>query len=254
MSFTAECPVARSDPRSLVDVTVRAVLFDFSGTLFRLEQDDSWLAELTGDDGQPLDLEAQAELMRRMTAPVSPVVAELPAEYHHAWDNRDLDPALHRKVYLEVLRHSGITREDHAVSLYERLVDPDCWTPYPDTVTAMRRLHEAGVRIGVISNIAFDIRPAFDRLGVAGLIDEVLMSYVEGVIKPDPKLFLRACERLEVDPEQALMIGDSEEADGAAAEVGCGVAIVEPLPTAERPDALLSALSAHGLPGAASHG
>ena len=84
-------------------MTIRAVLFDFSGTLFRLEQDESWLAELMDHEGTPLEIEAQAELMRRMTAPVGQVV-ELDAEHVHAWQRRDLDPELHRKVYLEVLR------------------------------------------------------------------------------------------------------------------------------------------------------
>ena len=35
-------------------VTVRAALFDFSGTLFRLEQDESWLADVTDRDGRAL--------------------------------------------------------------------------------------------------------------------------------------------------------------------------------------------------------
>ncbi len=224
---------------------MRAVLFDYSGTLFRLEQEESWFDDITDDFGNAWDPEAQTELMRRMTAP-SGQLTELAEEYRDAWDNRDLDPAMHRKVYLEVLRHSGVD-DSQAQRLYGKLIDPDCWVPYPDTVEVMRRLHAAGVRIGVVSNIAFDIRPAFERIGVAGLVDEVLMSYVEGVIKPDPKLFLRACERLEVDPRQALMIGDSEEADGGAADVGCDVALVDPLPTSQRPDALLTAISAHGV-------
>ncbi|MFB9567472.1 HAD-IA family hydrolase [Saccharopolyspora hordei] len=221
-------------------MTLRAVLFDFSGTLFRLEEDPSWYAELTDADGAPFDLSAQAEIMRRMTAPSGRVV-ELGAEYEHAWENRDLDPALHRKVYLEVLRSSGV-RDGQAEGLYEKLIDPDCWTAYPDTAEVLRRLSESGVKVGVISNIAFDIRPAFERIGVAGHVDEFLLSYLEGVIKPDPKIFLRACERLGVAPQEALMVGDSEEADGGAAAVGCQVAIVDPAPTAERRDGLLTAV------------
>ncbi|SFE63923.1 haloacid dehalogenase superfamily, subfamily IA, variant 3 with third motif having DD or ED/haloacid dehalogenase superfamily, subfamily IA, variant 1 with third motif having Dx(3-4)D or Dx(3-4)E [Actinopolyspora alba] len=227
-------------------VTVRAVLFDFSGTLFRLEQDESWLAGVTDESGKQWDLEAQTELMRRMTAPTQQVV-KLSQEYQQAWDERDLYPDQHRKVYLEVLRSSGLTDPAQAEALYSRLIDPDCWTPYPDAAPVVRRLHEAGVRTAVISNIAFDIRPALDRVGIGGLFDSVLMSYVEGVIKPDPKLFLRACERIDVEPEQALMIGDSVEADGAATEVGCRFAHVEPSPTDERPDALLRAVADHGV-------
>jgi HAD superfamily hydrolase (TIGR01509 family) len=221
-------------------VTLRAVLFDFSGTLFRLEEDESWYTDLTNADGAPFGLEAQAEIMRRMTAPSGQVV-QLGAEYQHAWYNRDLDPELHRKVYLEVLRSSGVS-DRQAEGLYGRLIEPDYWTAYPDTVEVMRRLREAGVKIGVISNIAFDIRPAFERMGVTQYVDEFLLSYLEGVIKPDPKIFLRACERLAVEPTEALMVGDSEEADGGAAAVGCQVAIVDPAPTAQRPDALLTAV------------
>ncbi|MGW5648522.1 HAD family hydrolase [Saccharopolyspora sp. NPDC003752] len=222
-------------------MTSRAVLFDFSGTLFRLEEDESWFSDLADADGAPFDLAAQAEVMRRMTAPVGQIV-QLGPEFQDAWENRDLDPALHRKVYVEVLRSSGV-QDGQATGLYERLIDPDFWTAYPDTVEVMRRLHEAGTKIGVISNIAFDIRPAFERIGVTGYVDEFLLSYLEGVIKPDPKIFLRACERLGVAPEEALMVGDSEEADGGAAAVGCRVAIVDPVSTAERPDGLLTAVA-----------
>ncbi|SEG97585.1 haloacid dehalogenase superfamily, subfamily IA, variant 3 with third motif having DD or ED/haloacid dehalogenase superfamily, subfamily IA, variant 1 with third motif having Dx(3-4)D or Dx(3-4)E [Saccharopolyspora kobensis] len=229
----------RSGTSTLGVVTLRAVLFDFSGTLFRLEEDPSWYADLTDADGAPFDLAAQAEIMRRMTAPTGQIV-QLDAEYQHAWDNRDLDPELHRKVYVEVLRSSGV-QDGEADGLYERLIDPDYWTEYPDTAEVLRRLHTSGVKVGVISNIAFDIRPAFERIGVTQYVDEFLLSYLEGVIKPDPKIFLRACERLGVEPSEALMVGDSEEADGGAAAVGCQVAIVEPTPTAQRRDALLTA-------------
>ncbi|MEU6128706.1 HAD-IA family hydrolase [Saccharopolyspora sp. NPDC047091] len=227
-------------------MSLRAVFFDYSGTLFRLEQDASWLAGLTDGSGDPLSLEAQTELLRRLTAPTGRV-ADLAPEFQEAWERRDLDPEMHRKANIEVLRLSGVSTAEQGEALYGRLVDPMSWTPYPDTAEVLRRLRDAGVRIGVISNIAFDIRPAFDELGVFDLVDEYLMSYVEGVVKPDPKLFLRACERLGVEPAEALMIGDSAEADGAAAEIGCAVSIVEPLPTAQRPDALLAAVAEHGV-------
>lgn len=240
MSLDACRCSARFSPLTVDPVTLRAVLFDFSGTLFRLEEDESWFSDLADADGTLFDLAAQAEVMRRMTAPVGQVV-QLGPEFQDAWENRDLDPALHRKVYLEVLRSSGVL-DGQAEGLYERLIDTDFWTPYPDAADVLRRVHEAGIKIGVISNIAFDIRPAFERIGVTRYVDEFLLSYLEGVIKPDSKIFLRACERLDVAPGEALMVGDSEEADGGAAAVGCQVAIVDPVSTTERPDGLLTAV------------
>ncbi|SEF29451.1 Haloacid dehalogenase superfamily, subfamily IA, variant 2 with 3rd motif like haloacid dehalogenase/haloacid dehalogenase superfamily, subfamily IA, variant 3 with third motif having DD or ED [Amycolatopsis pretoriensis] len=227
-------------------MTIRAVLFDYSGTLFRLEQDESWLTELTNHEGEPLDIEAQAELMRRMTAPVGQVV-ELDAEHVHAWRERDRDPVLHRKVYLEVLKKSGVPHRDQAEALYDRLIDPSQWTPYPDTEAALKAASERGLKVGVLSNIAFDIRPAFTARGWDAYVDEFVLSFEVGAIKPELEIFRTAVQALGVPATETLMVGDSEEADGGARALGCEFALVDPLPTADRPDALLTALRTHGV-------
>lgn len=46
---------------------IDAVLFDYSGTLFRLEEDETWFDGIRVDDRQ-VDGHVQAELMRRLTA------------------------------------------------------------------------------------------------------------------------------------------------------------------------------------------
>jgi HAD superfamily hydrolase (TIGR01509 family) len=221
-------------------------MFDFSGTLFRLEQNESWLTSLTDTGGDPLDIEAQAELMRRMTAPTGQVV-QLSEEYQHAWENRDLDPALHEKIYLEVLRKSGVPKAEQAKALYSRLIDPDEWTPYPDTEAALKDCANKGLKVGVLSNIAFDIRPAFTVRGLDQYVDEFVLSFEVGAIKPDPAIFRTLLDHLGVPADETLMIGDSEEADGGARALGCAFALVDPLPTSERPDGLLAALRAHGV-------
>jgi HAD superfamily hydrolase (TIGR01509 family) len=222
------------------------VLFDFSGTLYRLEQDETWLADLTDHGGEQLDLEAQTELMRRMTAPVGQVV-DFDDEHRHAWENRDLDPELHKKAFLEVLRQSGVPRPDQARALYERLITPGQWTPYPDAEAVLKDSAGKGLRVGVLSNIAFDIRPAFTRRGWDAYVNEFVLSFEVGSIKPDPDVFRIALERLGVTGEETLMVGDSDEADGGARALGCAFALVDPLPTAERTDGLLAALRSHGV-------
>jgi HAD superfamily hydrolase (TIGR01493 family) len=227
-------------------VTIKAVLFDFSGTLFRLEQDETWLADLTDTDGEGLDIEAQTELMRRMTAPVGQVV-ELDDEHKYAWENRDLDPVLHRKVYLEVLKRSGVPHADQARALYDRLITPGQWTPYPDTEAALKTAAGKGLRVGVLSNIAFDIRPAFTARGWDVYVDEFVLSFEVGAVKPDPEIFRIALGKLGFTGEETLMVGDSEEADGGARALGCEFALVDPLPTPQRPDGLLAALRQYGV-------
>ncbi|KAA0022024.1 HAD family hydrolase [Antrihabitans cavernicola] len=219
-----------------------AVLFDFSGTLFRLEENETWLDGLTDDAGCPLDFHQLAELLRRMTAPTGQSV-ELDPDSQYAWDNRDLDPALHRRAYLEMLSRSGVSSVAQAEGLYRRLSDPGEWSPYPDTGEVLKTLAGEGIRIAVVSNIAFDIRPAFRDRGWDGYVDEFVLSFEVGAVKPDPQIFRIALDRLGVLAADALMVGDSAEADGGATAVGCDFALVQPLPIAERPNALLAAVA-----------
>jgi HAD superfamily hydrolase (TIGR01509 family) len=211
--------------------SVKAVLFDYSGTLFRLNEDDGWFA------GMGLDAAQRADVMDRMTHPTAEVT-------HHAWAHRDLDPDLHREAYLHVLEDSGLA-EEHARALYERVIDPAWWTPYPDTAAVLNGLRAQGIATAVVSNIAWDIRRSFDGLDADP--DEFVLSFEVGAVKPDPRIFSAALSRLGVDAADALMIGDSEENDGGALALGCAFALVDPLHTEDRPTGLIDALREHGV-------
>ena len=210
---------------------IHGVLFDYSGTLFHFEPGPGWPSEAADDA-------ARERLTTMLTAPTLSG-EHLPPDLVDAWARRDLDPDVHRIVYMATLAASGVgLTDEEAEAVYVSLTDPEAWRPYPDTVAVLRGLRAAGVPVAVVSNIAWDIRDVFRRYGVTELVDEFVLSYVEGVVKPDPKIFTLACQRIGVAPEQALMVGDSPEADGGAATIGCATAIVEPLLAADRPDAL----------------
>jgi HAD superfamily hydrolase (TIGR01509 family) len=227
-----------------VVIQVQAVLFDYSGTLFRLEEDDSWFEGIKIDERE-VDGHVQVELMRRLTAPTGRSV-DMTDEQYHAWVNRDLTPHLHREAYLHVLRESGLA-DHHAQALYDRVLDTASWTPYPDTAEVLKGLHRQGIKIAVVSNIAWDIRPGFVTIGAADYVDEFVLSFEVGAIKPDAVIFQTALARLGVDAAHAVMVGDSDEADGGARAVGCGFILVDPLPTSQRTDGLASALTEYGI-------
>ena len=133
------------------------MLFDFSGTLFRLEEDESWFAGMEVDERR-----GRRPRAGRADAPADRTdrpVGDMAPEAYHAWVNRDLAPHLHREAYLHVLRESGLA-DHHAESLYQRVIDPSSWTPYPDTADVLTGLHRRGIKTAVVSNIAFDLRPA----------------------------------------------------------------------------------------------
>ena len=69
-------------------------------------------------------------------------------------------------------------------ALYDRVVDPASWTPTPTHRRGVDNAARARGETAVVSNIAFDLRPAFRR---AGMVDEFLLSYeVRARSKPDP--------------------------------------------------------------------
>ena len=212
-------------------MSVKAVLFDFSGTLARLEEGDDWF------EGMGLDDAARADVMDRMTHPSA-------RSDHHAWDSRDLDAAIHREVYLHALTQSGLP-DEHAEAVYLRSTDPAEWTIYPDTVAVLETLRSKGIRTAVVSNIAWDIRPVLAAGGA--LPDTYVLSYEIGSAKPGPRIFETALSALGVDAADALMVGDSEENDGAATRLGCAFELVDPLPIAERPTGLVDALLRAGI-------
>jgi HAD superfamily hydrolase (TIGR01493 family) len=213
---------------------IRGVLFDFSGTLFHFEPEREFAS---------LD---RAALIETVTSPIP--ADGLTPELLDGWERRDLDPVLHRTVYLATLhaKHPDVPTET-LVEIYELVSQPSSWAPYPDTIRVLSGLAAHGLPIAVVSNIPWDIRGIFELSGTDDYIDEYVLSFAEGVMKPDPKIFTTACERIGVPPSETLMIGDNDVADGAATAIGCRFAEVARVPPAVRPDSLLTALATHGV-------
>src|ERR1044072_1784617 len=110
------------------------------------------------------------------------------------------------------------------------MIDPLNWTPYPDTAGVLRGLHRQGIKTAVVSNIAFDVRPAFESVGEAEVVEGFVLSFEVGAVKPDAKIFETALSRLGVDATHAVVVGDSDEADGGARAVGGGFILLRPAP------------------------
>jgi HAD superfamily hydrolase (TIGR01549 family) len=78
---------------------------------------------------------------------------------------------------------------------------------------SLARLRAAGLRLGVVSNSDGRVEQALEAAGIRHLFDAVVDSTLMGVEKPDPRIFQAALERLGVDPEEAIYVGDLYEID-----------------------------------------
>ncbi|MFE9690290.1 HAD family hydrolase [Micromonospora sp. NPDC005806] len=218
---------------------VAAVLFDFHGTLAQVEDPLEWVLAAAATCGAELDrVRATALADRLLTAGRAggPLPARVPPRLAELWADRDLYPHAHRGAYTGLAETVDAGIDGLADALYERLLVPEGWVPYPDTEAVLKALRQAGVKVAVVSNIGFDIRPLFAAWGLDGLVDAYALSYEVGRCKPDPGIFWRACGMLGVDPEQALMVGDTP-ADAGAVRAGCAV-LVLPCADAGRPNGL----------------
>ena len=94
---------------------------------------------------------------------------------------------------------------------------------------ALVRLRGAGLKLAVVSNSEGTIEQMLIEVGLRELLDAVVDSAVVGAIKPDPRIFQIALDRLGVSPRDALIVGDSPSADVAGAHaVGLRAALLDP--------------------------
>lgn len=109
---------------------------------------------------------------------------------------------------------------------YERL-NGAAAAPYPGVLEGLERMRRAGLRLACVTNKArrFTL-PLLGKTGLARFFDAVVTSDEAGCRKPQPGIFLHACRKLEAEPAETLVIGDSaNDAQGARA-AGCKVLLV----------------------------
>jgi putative hydrolase of the HAD superfamily len=136
---------------------------------------------------------------------------------HDDWD-------VYRRTYLG---HAGVRGAAVAPALaaLDAIWSPHLWRfPLAESVAALRRLHDRGVPIGVVSNASGQIEGTLATQGVcqvgrgAGVpVTVVVDSHVVGVAKPDPLIFATALAELARPPERVAYVGDSVRNDVAAA-------------------------------------
>jgi epoxide hydrolase-like predicted phosphatase len=89
-----------------------------------------------------------------------------------------------------------------------------------ELVDYIRHLRCQGYRTALLSNAPANMPEYLEQLGVADAFDVIVISGVEGLVKPDPEIYRRALERLDVAPREAVFIDDMRVNVEAAHRVG----------------------------------
>ncbi len=189
-----------------------AVIFDWSGTLVHDPSTEDRLALAFARLGRTdvSEMEAACQALTRWENDPEIVAAQIDADTSSS------------KYYAAELLHfqrAGLDEELASILLH---VDewPESRPLYSDSLQTLRTLKEKGCRVQVLSDIHFDIRPLLVDQGAGEFIDDYVLSFEQGMQKPESCIFELALARLKLAPDRALMVGDRSTHDGAATESG----------------------------------
>jgi putative hydrolase of the HAD superfamily len=210
-SLTVRYDVGVSNPATRTEAQAVETLFLDAGGVLVLP---NWalvaaaLARRGVEIGEDALAEADARAKRELDAPQ---VMSRTNDAQRGWHYFNL-----------VLKHAGVALSDATDAALAELKayheSQNLWERVPaDVPHALERLRALGLRLVVVSNANGKLRFLLERLGLASAFDVMLDSHVEGVEKPDPRLFRIALERSGGRPETTLHVGDLYHVDVAGA-------------------------------------
>jgi putative hydrolase of the HAD superfamily len=204
---------------------IRAILFDFGGTLRKtIKRDERGKIEkvreilgLLGSDASPVEF---THLLSERYAAYQRQAEETMVELNEEqfWTQWMLPDWPVEKVC--ALAHPLNLKWRDATGTRQVL---------PETRHVIRELHQRGYRLGLVSNTISksEVPKAMEEIGISEYFTSVFLSTVFGKRKPDPAILLAAAAELKVPPAQCAYIGNRPDRDLAAArKAGFGKAII----------------------------
>jgi putative hydrolase of the HAD superfamily len=183
---------------------LRAVLFDWGGTLMN----DEWSDEIALE-GHTAGLAALARDNLPDAAAFTGYLREHEAELFPRATEDEIDISA---VMAASFRHHGVELTDDDVRLFLRAAQ-DVWSSYYALAASTHALLEAlrarGLKLALVSNTASPqwlLEPILERQGLVQRVDAVVLSSEVGKRKPHPAIFEQALS-------DAVFVGDRLEAD-----------------------------------------
>jgi len=218
-------------------MTVRAVIFDWGGTLtpwHSIDHEELWLS-----------------VCRRHypAADAAAMAAAARAAEMELW--RLAESARQSATLDAVLARAGVTASADFLASYYEAWDPHTLTD-PDAAPVMRELRRRGIKVGVLSNTMWPRKAheqIFMRDEILELIDGAVYTSEIPWVKPHPEAFRAAMRAVGItDPADCVFVGDRPYDDVHGAKSAGMRAVLVPnsdVPgfEAAEPDAVISRLS-----------
>ncbi|MBS4172750.1 HAD family hydrolase [Bacillus sp. FJAT-49736] len=124
------------------------------------------------------------------------------------------------KVYQQLVHEFEITKVTWEELLKDYISEfKQYCVPFSNLIKMLKELKRVDLKLGIITNGKGQFQmDNIQALMIEEYFDIILISEWEGLKKPDPQIFLKALDFLEVLPEQAIFIGDHPINDVKAAQ------------------------------------
>ncbi len=201
----------------MTSTIIRHILFDLGGTLMHSRGD--WAPILERSDSaltnklREYDIELDSRTFR--------------TRLHQYYDQREQDfrETTYHFVLRELLEELGYAEVDESIlrSALDAMfsITQTNWILEEDTLATLQKLKSNKYQLGIFSNAGDDrdVQVLIENFGIRSYFDFVLTSAACYYRKPHPRAFEMALAQWSIRPSDAVMVGDSLEADIYGAKI-----------------------------------
>lgn len=183
-------------------MAIKTILFDFGGVIYKTPG-ERWMRRFKGI----LNVENHPE------------IAEMIANPHESDLVRDICLGVRSEDRMWDLMADKWHVKPSMIKFFRRKMvsKRSLNKPILDLMKALRPTYQ----IAILSNAGDKSRSLMeDDFHLDRLVDEIIISAEEGVIKPDPEIYQITMERLNTSPEQTLLLDDYPENVTSARDFG----------------------------------
>jgi putative hydrolase of the HAD superfamily len=122
------------------------------------------------------------------------------------------------KVYQKLVEDFHITEITWEHLFLDYLDNFKNCVPFPNLINMLEELKSKNIALGIITNGKGNFQMEnILALGIEKYFDIILISEWEGIKKPDPLIFIKALQLLNVSAKESVFVGDHPENDVKAA-------------------------------------